>query len=427
MTLTATIAVPAVVGLATAGSASAAGVGPCPSSNALGNFKTATNVAASFENSGTSTSYTFSSLVDENPVSGVPGLVKYCVYPSSTPVSINVTAKGANGVPWTSAKGTDNFAFTRPTGNPSNIPLDGKTTVMGTASWTTVPQTQTILLHIADPTVCANLYPGTAPSTCFVKPSTGAICNAGEGDTTAAYNAMPFGVIDCFKPSLGFEATSTNEFGDRVGLAGTAKQLASLKVLFASWACQSGHWFDDNCATAPGATFTHPITANIYAVDSSTTPPSPGALLSTVTVTQTIPYRPSADTTGQCLDTGQWFNPQAPAGERCTDFASTVLTFTFPAGTTLPPEVIWTVAFNTTHYGYAPIGEGAACFTGAGGCPYDSLNVGAESYPNAPYAGTDVSADEAFRSVTTGGVAGPLQAESGWAANRPLGEIITTP
>jgi len=62
-----------------------------------------------------------------------------------------------------------------------------------------------------------------------------------------------------------------------------------------------------------------------------------------------------------------------------------VLTFNFPSGTPLPDNV-WTVAFNTTHYGANPIGEGAACFGTSGGCPHDSLNVDDKSYtgPRTP-------------------------------------------
>ena len=44
--------------------------GACPSGGALKNFKTASNVAAVFSNSGAETTYWFVSLTDENPVAG---------------------------------------------------------------------------------------------------------------------------------------------------------------------------------------------------------------------------------------------------------------------------------------------------------------------------------------------------------------------
>jgi hypothetical protein len=96
-----------------------------------------------------------------------------------------------------------------------------------------------------------------------------------------------------------------------------------------------------------------------------------------------------------------------------------VLTFNFPAGTTLPDQVIWTVAFNTSTAGYTPVGA-ASCQSDSGGCPYDSLNVGAKTYTGAPYAGTDTNQDQAFISV--GG--NPLQVDTGWSSFRPLSEII---
>jgi len=59
----------------------------------------------------------------------------------------------------------------------------------------------------------------------------------------------------------------------------------------------------------------------------------------------------------------------------------------------------------------------------SGGCPYDSLNVGAKTYTTAPYAGTDSNLDEAFISVGSN----PPQVDTGWSNNRPLGEIIVRP
>jgi hypothetical protein len=427
---------------ATAGPAAAAGGNGCPTNKVVAGLPTATNVGASFFNAGNTTTYTFSSLTNENPSGGVPGLMKYCVYPSPTsqPTMITPQATGANGAKWISSKGSNNFAFVRPGGDKTNIPLNGNTTTMGTATWATAPTTdQTIVLHINDPTVCRSLYGATTPATCFVKPgATGPVCD--KGDTNAAYNAMPFDVVNCLNPAIGFEATSTSEFGDKVGLAGTARKLVSLKVDFQSFACETGHWNGDGsvengpaCSSGTGAEFTHDITANLYNPSNLTTP------LATVTTPQTIPYRPSADPScpagGGAPDGARWFNPNAPGGGACQNSIGKVLTFNFPSGTTLPDTVVWTVAFNTTHYGAPAIGEGAACFGTSGGCPYDSLNVGDKSYSGAPYAGTDSDANEAFLDSTwdgaycdggLGGI-GTLRSDSPcWTGFRPLGEIITS-
>jgi hypothetical protein len=259
-------------------------------------------------------------------------------------------------------------------------------------------------------------------------------CNIGDGATVAAYNAIPSEGVNCSPASLGFEGNATSEFGDEVGLAaGTGRTLVSLRVLFVSLACSdSGHWFTGDCVTSL-ATFDHPITANIYADCSGT--PCPGAPLATVTQTQAIPYRPSADP-AHCSTSGKWFNPSniiSPAGA-CQNGISTVLTFTF-APVTLPDQVLWTVAFNTTHYGAMPIGEGAACFSSAPGCAYDSLNVGATTYTGAPYAGTDIDPNGVFiNSANPDNYCAPPSsppdvlgpATPCWIGYAPLGEVITT-
>jgi hypothetical protein len=91
--------------------------------------------------------------------------------------------------------------------------------------------------------------------------------------------------------------------------------------------------------------------------------------------------------------------------------------------------VIWTVAFNTTHYGAPPIGEGTTCF-----------NVGAWTFSGAPYAGTDVDPAGAFISSNDAGqycdnsiildFVGKLRlsigpAPCGWGDFKPLARIAT--
>ena len=155
---------------------SSAGGGGCPSSNAIGNFNASSQVGASVIVSNSSWTYLFSSFVNLNSTSGIPGLIEYCVYPSgSLPSSITASAIGADGSSFTtvskSAQGY--FGFDRSTGDPSNVPLNGALdTVMGSASWgSSAPTNQTILLHINDAAECAKLYGGSS-TTCFVTPGT---------------------------------------------------------------------------------------------------------------------------------------------------------------------------------------------------------------------------------------------------------------
>jgi hypothetical protein len=141
----------------------------CPASG-TGNPQTDNDVGASFTTSGSTATYTFSSFVNKTSSGGVPGLIEYCVYTTPPPGSVTPVVHGANGTAWSFSLGSDRFAFERPGGDPSNIPLDGTTGItMGSATWSGSIPSQTILLHINDATVCNNLYGGN-PGTCFVLP-----------------------------------------------------------------------------------------------------------------------------------------------------------------------------------------------------------------------------------------------------------------
>jgi hypothetical protein len=427
----------------------------CPASQALGNFLADANVAAGFNTSSNTATYWFASLTNENPANGVPGLIKYCVYSASgVPTAITPVATGADGTAWTANLGANAFSFGRPNGDPSNIPLDGASApiTIGTATWTAVPNDQSILLHINDATVCAGLY-GVGTQSCFVTPGQATVCVVNAGATNFAYNAIPFGAADCPGASEAFEATGTKEFGDEVTLAGIApagqvRFLDSVTVLFASYACTSGNWSTGDCVTnkdpvtGKDMTFTHDVTANIYSVSDCVGNPAiecpDQPPVATVTQTLTIPYRPSADAVN-CPGTGKWFNP---VSGKCQNSISVLRTFDFTdLKASLPDNVIWTVAFNTTDYGSPKIGP-MSCNSGPGGCPYDSFNVGAQTFANAPYGfGIDADPGSAFVNAVNAvgycdngvGGLGSLRQDGGfipctafqWSDFKPLGRIAT--
>jgi hypothetical protein len=227
---------------------------------------------------------------------------------------------------------------------------------------------------------------------------------SGGGSAQAGYNAIPSKVSGNV-PSTGFEATQTNEFGDEVELGGTARSLQSMSVVLSSWGCESGTWNGGDCDTTPGATFDVPLTFTVYkSVDGT-----PGEVLATASDTFTVQYRPSAS--DQCGD-GRWYNAK---DRTCYNGLPQTVEVDFD-GQPLTDTVIWSVAYNTTHSGAAPIGESADCYGESGGCGYDSLNVGVWSAPKAPYSGTDLDENEAF-------VNGAMQA--GWSGYRPLGALVT--
>jgi hypothetical protein len=229
------------------------------------------------------------------------------------------------------------------------------------------------------------------------------------GAASAGYNAIPSKVSGNV-PSVSFEGAPANEFGDEVALGGKARKLGSMSVLLSSWGCEDGDWSTGTCQTTPGATFTVPITFTIYADNGGVA----GSVLAQQTATITVPYRPSASSQCTGADAGKWYNSKDRTCYNGLPYLATV-NMSSPA-VTLPDRVIWSVEYDTTTSGYTPVGS-APCTTESGGCGYDSLNVGAHSYPNAPFAGTDVDEDAVFFN-------GSMQ--SGWTGDRPLGAISTS-
>ena len=229
--------------------------------------------------------------------------------------------------------------------------------------------------------------------------------------------------------SVGFEATSTSEFGDHVRFIDKGKNdIKKVTVVVSSWGCEAGGWNTGDCVTKPGAKFSMPITLNIYAVDNTGAQPAVGALLATRTQTFKIAYRPSSD--AACTG-GRWYDKHDKVCYR--GFADEI---EFDLGSLhlkdLPDEVIWGVAYNTSHHGYAPVGEATACYTSSGGCGYDSLNIGADTIPNL--IGTDVDPTSAFINTTPGfycdgGPGGTFRGDYGctpandWSLNRPMVEF----
>ncbi len=232
--------------------------------------------------------------------------------------------------------------------------------------------------------------------------------------TTTIYNNIPSPQPGNL-PSQAFEATSTSEFGGQVSFAGTERQNPKVTVLMSSWGCETGHWTSGDCATTPGATFSVPITLNIYNVGAGN---APGTLVATTTKTFNIPYRPSADSTN-CTggNAGKWFD-----GTTCFNGLATPVSFDVTG--TLPNSAIISVAYNTTHYGYTPVGT-SSCSSTSAGCGYDSLNVALTAPPTV--GTTPLPADAYLNSSWNGaycdngvGGTGTFRLDSGcWTGFQP--------
>ncbi len=185
-------------------------------------------------------------------------------------------------------------------------------------------------------------------------------------------------------PSASFEATGTDELGNQITLD-HAGNVGGVVVTMSSWACESGHWNTGNCETTPGARFTWPITFSIYNAATGT-PPVAGSLIARSTKSFAMPYRPSANNT-HCTGTnaGKWWDA---ALQKCFNGKATNIAFAF-TGVSLPKNVVFGISYNTSDYGYSPIGRGTVCSSTPQGCFYDSLNVGLTQDPTNVSAGSD--------------------------------------
>ena len=237
---------------------------------------------------------------------------------------------------------------------------------------------------------------------------------AAKATTAAVYDATP-STLPPNVVSLGFEATSTSEFGDYVHLGGTNRSLKTVTVTMSTWARNSEY----PAMAASG--WTHPITVNIY--NSHLSAGVPDQKIATVTQSVPIPWRPEGNSA--CPDTGYGagFAWKASDGQ-CYNGKAFNATFDMSSlNSTLPNDVIVGVAYNTADYGAVPIHAAG---------PYNSLNVGIPS-GQAASVGTDDNANNVFWNTSvasfytdggTGGT-GTFRQDTNWAPNGTVAIQIT--
>ncbi|MGO9958729.1 MAG: hypothetical protein ACLP50_22660 [Solirubrobacteraceae bacterium] len=188
-------------------------------------------------------------------------------------------------------------------------------------------------------------------------------------------------------PSQNFEATATWEFGGLVKFGATARNNPMVTVGMSSWQCESGSWNDDNCVSAAGAKVPTqiPVTLNIYRAEQQGSEYRVGPEIVKVTQAFTMPYRPSASP--KCAakgEPGEWYR-------KGTCFNGKMFTIKFAklgstkAPVTLPGQVIISVSYNTTDWGYEPTHVPGAV---------DNLNVA--SGTTSPATGSDPLPADAF-------------------------------
>ncbi len=229
-----------------------------------------------------------------------------------------------------------------------------------------------------------------------------------QASPTVVYSSLGPDVFNL--PSLGYQATSTSEFGDRIGFAGGPRTLDSVTVRMSNWALQST--YAGNPAYTNAAGYDHELTFNIYGAGVGNLP---GALIGTQTITTLVPWRPEADPT--CPNGGTAW--RATDGNCYNGLAFDVVFDFSSAGLVLPDDIVFGLAFNTQSYGSAPEGvEG----------PYNSLNFGLSA---AATEGTDTDPDAVFWNTSfagflTTGTPGVFSQDTLWAGYVPAVEFATT-
>ena len=182
------------------------------------------------------------------------------------------------------------------------------------------------------------------------------------GDGVVIYNTIS-SPLPPNVPSEPYEAVQSGEFGGLIQFAGgdSSYTLGNATVAMSDWALGS-NYSSEFGSTITGATITSsgfylPLTLDIYNVGAGNTA---GSVIDSDTIDAFIPWRPEPGG-GTCTGTSY----EGTDG-KCYNGSLSTVTFDL-TGVTVPDQVIYGLAFNTTDYGSSP--------TGVAG-PYDSLNFG---------------------------------------------------
>jgi hypothetical protein len=235
---------------------------------------------------------------------------------------------------------------------------------------------------------------------------------------SVVYDALPSVSPQTNYPSVGFEATSTSEFGDYIHLGGTNRKLNTVTVTMSDWA-KYADYASNPAYSGNSSTWSLPVTLNIYgsSVNASGVPTN---LLATMTQTVAAPWRPAEDMS--CGNTSNGYGWKV--GGVCYNFSGISFNAVFDLSgqnVTLPNDVIVGIAFNTQTHGYNPTGQPG---------PYNSLNVAVPAGQTVSM-GSDNSADEVLVNSTwvgqygSAGSLGVFRKDTGWGSYGTVAMQIT--
>jgi hypothetical protein len=249
---------------------------------------------------------------------------------------------------------------------------------------------------------------------------------AASAEINVVYNNLP-ATVPPNVVSQSFEASQMSQFGGLVELAGTARKQGSVSVGMSSWACEKGSWTGTpECITTPGLKAEVPVTLNVNQVGPFG---EVGALVTSVTKTFKMPYRPS-ENRFKCRNSHG--EPTGAYWVKGVCYHGKYFKIMFAT-----PKIVWptkaivSVSYNTSDYGTTPQ-RPQPCNGESGGCFYDSLNVGLTEHLVAPSVGTDPSPNDDYQNSQTAGNfcdggaggTGTFRLDAGcWEGYQPLLEV----
>jgi hypothetical protein len=160
--------------------------------------------------------------------------------------------------------------------------------------------------------------------------------------------------------SIGFQANHVAEIGKRISFDEGGRLLDRVEVTLLSYACEEGSIVTGDCTSTEGASYEQEMILTLYKVGPDG---AVGDIVARVVQPMVVPFRPSAD--DDCSGQGWMYDYE---GRRCTYAYTFNVAFDLTGmPDSMPDEIIYGVAYNTSMHGYEPIGEAG---------PYDHLHVG---------------------------------------------------
>jgi hypothetical protein len=234
------------------------------------------------------------------------------------------------------------------------------------------------------------------------------LCLAGSASANGIvlYDSAP-STLPPNLPSLGYQATSTTEFGQAITLAMNGTFDITFDIYLSNWALESTY---QTVGTSAG--YYVPMTLSLYT--DPLTGMAPTSTIATTTTNVFVPWRPEASTSctggAYMASDGNCYNGSLSSAQ----FQMNNLNISGP--------VIVGLMFNTQSYGPNP--------TGAAG-PYNSLNFALNTNP--PTVGSNTAPGSVYWNTSFGGfLANPANAgifaqDPNWSPYTPAMTITGTP